>query len=68
LENYERVAIDLAVQPEKLSAVKEKLARNRLTTPLFDTELFTRHLEMAYSAMYERCRAGLAPDHIRISG
>jgi predicted O-linked N-acetylglucosamine transferase (SPINDLY family) len=55
------------VQPEKLSAVKEKLARNRLTTPLFDTELFTRHLEMAYSAMYERYRAGLAPDHIRIS-
>ena len=67
LEDYERMAIDLAVQPEKLSAVKEKLARNRLTTPLFDTELFTRHLEMAYSAMYERYRAGLAPDHIRIS-
>jgi len=68
LEDYERMAVDLAVQPEKLSAVKDKLARNRLTTPLFDTELFTRHLEMAYSAMYERYHAGLAPDHIRISG
>jgi protein O-GlcNAc transferase len=68
LEDYERLAIELALQPEKLSAVKDKLARNRLTTSLFDTVLFTRHLEMAYSAMYERYRAGLTPDHIRISG
>jgi predicted O-linked N-acetylglucosamine transferase (SPINDLY family) len=67
LEDYERLAIELAVQPEKLSAVKDKLAGNRLTTSLFDTPLFTRHLETAYSVMYERYRAGLAPDHIRIS-
>jgi predicted O-linked N-acetylglucosamine transferase (SPINDLY family) len=68
LEDYERLAIELVVRPQKLSAVKDKLARYRLTTSLFDTALFTRHLEMAYSAMYERYRAGLAPDHIRISG
>jgi predicted O-linked N-acetylglucosamine transferase (SPINDLY family) len=67
LEDYERLAIELAVQPEKLTAVKDKLAGNRLTTSLFDTTLFTRHLETAYSVMYERYRAGLAPDHIRIS-
>jgi predicted O-linked N-acetylglucosamine transferase (SPINDLY family) len=68
LEDYERTAIDLAREPAKLSAIKGKLGKNRFTTPLFDTKLFTRHLEMAYSAMYERYCAGLAPDHIRISG
>jgi predicted O-linked N-acetylglucosamine transferase (SPINDLY family) len=68
LEDYERTAIDLAREPAKLSAIKGKLGKNRFTTPLFDTKLFTRHLEMAYSAMYERNCAGLAPDHIRISG
>ena len=40
--------------PEKLAAIKHKLAENRLTTPLFDTKLFTKHIETAYTAMYER--------------
>jgi protein O-GlcNAc transferase len=35
---------------------------------LFDTGLFTGHIEAAYAAMSERYRAGLAPDHIEISG
>jgi protein O-GlcNAc transferase len=64
LESYERMAIDFAMHPEKLAAVKRKLAENRLTTPLFDTKLFTRHIEAAYTAMYERHQAGLAPDAI----
>ena len=66
LESYERMAIDLATHPEKLATVKRKLAENRLTTPLFDTKLFTRHIEAAYTAMYERYQAGLPPDHIVI--
>jgi len=31
---------------------------------MFDTELFTRQLENAYTMMVERHRAGLAPDDI----
>jgi protein O-GlcNAc transferase len=61
---YEQTAIDLARYPEKLTAIKARLAANRLTTPLFDTTLFTGHIEAAYIAMYERHQAGLAPDHI----
>ena len=38
---YEALAIELATNPEKLAAIKRKLANNRLTTPLFDTKLFT---------------------------
>ena len=65
-EAYEQMAIDLATHPEKLAVIKRKLGENRLTTPLFDTMLFTRHIEAAYTAMYERYQAGLAPDHIAI--
>jgi protein O-GlcNAc transferase len=65
-EAYEQMAIDLAMHPEKLAAVKNKLVENRLTTPLFDTKLFTKHIEAAYSAMYERYQAELPPDHIVI--
>ena len=64
LEAYEQMAIDLATHPEKLAAIKHKLAENRLTTPLFDTKLFTKYIEVAYSAMYERYHAELPPNHI----
>ena len=67
LEAYEQMAIDLALHPEKMAAIKRKLAENRLTTPLFDTKLFTKNIESAYTAMYERHKAGLAPDHINVS-
>jgi len=66
LEAYERMAIDLVMHPERLAIIKRKLAENRLTTPLFDTKLFTRHIEAAYRTMYERHQAGLAPDHIDV--
>jgi protein O-GlcNAc transferase len=63
---YEQLAIELAKNPAKLAALKAKLDRHRLTTPLFHTAQFTGHIEAAYAAMMERHRAGLSPDHIRI--
>jgi predicted O-linked N-acetylglucosamine transferase (SPINDLY family) len=63
-EEYEALAIELALNKEKLRRIQEKLARNRLTTPLFDTPLYTKHLEAAYEAMYQRYQVGLPPDHI----
>lgn len=66
-EAYEQMAIYLASHPEKMTALKRKLADNRFTTPFFDTRLFTRHIETAYVAMYERHQAGLSPDHIVVA-
>jgi predicted O-linked N-acetylglucosamine transferase (SPINDLY family) len=65
-QSYEQLAIELAGNPEKLAAVRQKLAGNRLTTPLFDTELYARHLDAAYIAMFERYKAGAAPEHIEL--
>jgi len=67
LDQYQSVAIDLASSPNRLSFVREKLNRNRLVTPLFDTELFTRHIEIAYTRMYERYQLNLAPEHIFVA-
>ena len=66
-EEYEALAIDLALNPNKLTNIKNKLASNRFTTPLFDTPLFTQNLEAAYCEMYERYQTDLEPDHIVIS-
>ena len=66
--DYEALAIELASDKDKLAAIRQKLSDNRLTTTLFDTELFTRHIEAAYKAMHKRHQAGLAPDHLFLSG
>jgi len=65
-EDYEALAIDLALDRQKLQGIRERLQGNRLTTPLFDAALYTRHLEAAYEAMHQRYQAGLPPDHIDI--
>ena len=67
LEDYERLAIELAANPDRLAAIRAKLSDHRLTTPLFDTRLFTSHIEAAYSAMYARHQADLTPDRIEIA-
>jgi predicted O-linked N-acetylglucosamine transferase (SPINDLY family) len=65
-ECYEAAAIELATNPDTLAAIKAKLAENKFTTPLFDTMLFTRHIEEAFTQMMERYYADLAPDHIYV--
>jgi predicted O-linked N-acetylglucosamine transferase (SPINDLY family) len=65
-EQYESLAIQLAIHPEKLKIIKDKLVNNLPTATLYDTPLFTRHLESAYLTMYDRCQNGLDPDHIYV--
>jgi len=66
LEEYEALAIELATNPSKLKAIKDKLTSNLSTAPLFDTKRFTKNLESAYTQMYERSQKGLEPDHIYV--
>jgi protein O-GlcNAc transferase len=54
LEDYETLALALARDPARLHAVKEKLARNLSTTPLFDADRFRRAIEDAYLRMSVR--------------
>ena len=64
---YETKAIELAANPEKLQELKNKLAANKLTSPLFNGKLFAKHIEAAYEAMYVRYQAGLPPDVIEVN-
>ncbi len=63
-EQYEALIVELATQPDKLAAIKDRLAQNRLAQPLFQTDLYARHLEKAFEMMVERQRQGLPPDHL----
>ena len=52
-QDYEELILELATNPTKLAQVKDKLATNRLTQPLFNTELYTKHLENGYHQAYQ---------------
>jgi protein O-GlcNAc transferase len=66
LDAYESLALKLARDAEMLASVKVKLACNRTDKPLFDTQRFTRNLEAAYLAMWERQQRGDLPGHISV--
>jgi predicted O-linked N-acetylglucosamine transferase (SPINDLY family) len=65
-EQYESLAIQLATHPEKLKIIKEKLNNNLIKSPLYNTPLYTQHLESAYTMMYDRYQRDLDPDHIYV--
>jgi protein O-GlcNAc transferase len=66
-EEYESLALDLASNPTRLQHIKDKLAKNRDTTALFNIKLFTRHLEEAYQSIYQRYFDELKPDTIYVN-
>ena len=63
---YEELALKLATNPEQLASIKQKLAVNRSSKPLFNTELFTKHLEDGYQKAYQRYFDGKEPEAIYV--
>jgi predicted O-linked N-acetylglucosamine transferase (SPINDLY family) len=61
VEAFECRAVQLASAPVQLAEIKNKVAEAVRNSPLFDTAKFARHIEAAYSAMYERYQSGLPP-------
>lgn len=61
LDEYRSLALGLATEPTRLAEIRQKLARNRLNWPLFDTDRFRRHIEAAYIEMWERHQRGDPP-------
>lgn len=53
LAEYEALAIEIASQPEKLAQIKAKLQINKIESPLFNTALFCKNIEAAFSKMLE---------------
>lgn len=58
---YERRAVELAREPQALAALRARLAANRLSMPLFDTDAHVRHLESAFETMWAAHARGERP-------
>jgi protein O-GlcNAc transferase len=61
-----RIAKHVASDAGYRAALRNKVAANRLTAPLFDTARFTRDFESALEAMVLRKRSGLVAGHIDV--
>jgi protein O-GlcNAc transferase len=67
LDEYEALALKLATAPALLKELRGRLALNRQTAPLFDSERLCRHLESAYVSMWRRSESGKAPESFAVS-
>jgi predicted O-linked N-acetylglucosamine transferase (SPINDLY family) len=65
-DEYEARAIELANNPFRLTEIKKKLEQNRETSPLFNGQLFARHIEAAYTEIHRRHLSGAKPDQINV--
>jgi predicted O-linked N-acetylglucosamine transferase (SPINDLY family) len=63
---YEEMAVALAADGERLADIKRRLIAGRGRAPLFDTQLTTRHLEVAFGQIFARHQEGLPPAHLAI--
>ena len=61
IKNYK-----LALKPSLLKNCKKVLDKNRQSSPLFNTEVFTKNLERAYEKMWEIYKSGEKPTEIII--
>lgn len=68
LADYETRALQLARDQALLAGLRDRLARNRVAGPLFDTRSYTQGLEQAFVTMWQRAEAGLPPVHFAVAG
>jgi predicted O-linked N-acetylglucosamine transferase (SPINDLY family) len=65
-EEYEFKAIEFGNDADKLWEIRERLSKNKLTSPVYDVKKMTKSVEAAYEAMYDRYCNDLLPDNIEI--
>jgi predicted O-linked N-acetylglucosamine transferase (SPINDLY family) len=61
LAEYEETALRFASDRTLLAELRGRLARNRSSAALFDTDRFRRHIESAYTTMWEIAQHGEDP-------
>jgi predicted O-linked N-acetylglucosamine transferase (SPINDLY family) len=67
LEDYERLALQMATEPGLLTGLRQRLIWNRSAVPLFDIARFTRDLEAAYQQMWGTWKTGRPPAAFAVS-
>jgi len=67
IEEYERMALRLAREADLLTGIRQRLARARSSSALFDGDRTVRELETAFARMWEIWLRGVAPEPFSVS-
>lgn len=63
-EEYQNIAIRLGTKKEYLKALRAKVWKARVESPLFDCSQYAKGLEKLFLRMWEKYENGELPDHI----
>lgn len=66
-ESYFHLARQLALDANRLHAIRQQVAVHRDTQALFDIDCYTTHIEHLYLQMYQRHQDGLPADYLESS-
>ena len=64
---YENLALSLSKDPHALQRIKNKLISNVRSEPLFNTSMYTKHIETAFRTALSDYQHGIEVRHIDIS-
>ena len=62
--SYRALALQLAADPARRAALRDRLLGQRTTSPLFDGVAFARDIEALFERMWARATDGKAPEHL----
>ena len=65
-KDYEDLIINLAKDSNQLKIIKNKLEKNKINQPIFNTKLYTKKIESAYKEIYKRYHSDLPLENIEI--
>jgi protein O-GlcNAc transferase len=67
LEEYRDLAVQLALNPERLAEIRQRCIRNRDSELLFNSSRMVANLESSYEAIWQRFLSGHHPQHLYVS-
>ena len=67
VKEYEELAVKIAENKNFYKEIKDKLKKNIIDMPLFNSKLFTKKLETAYIKVYKNYNENIKPETIRIN-
>ncbi len=65
-KDYENLASKIYDNPEYLKKIKEKIKKNKLSSNLFKSEIYTKNIEKAYSIAYQNYIKGRENKNIEL--
>lgn len=66
LDEYRTLAIELARDPAKRTALRQKIKRNRQSSPVFDLDGYVRDIETLFGLMWRRHVSGEPPSSLAV--